>query len=212
MVIDGGTWSTVCVNAWLTGLIGVAGTLLGSLTTYLFQSRNAKRDQEFRREERLQQEQLNSCSAFAGALSELKQKLIALWFQNRRDPHGADTQKMMTECDRAGASAETGRFRVQLISGDPDLMALADAAFDALEPIRRAAFREGDSNTQGEPARLRGPLVSWLVPGPRRQPRLKEGARHGTEESKLGEHETSFETAVREFINAASARLRPPRS
>jgi hypothetical protein len=175
MAIGAGTWSTVCVNAWLTGLIGVAGTLLGSVTTYLFQSRDAKRDQEFRREERLQQEQLNSCSAFAGALSELKQRLIALRFQNRRDPHGADTQKMATECDRAGASAETARFRVQLISGDPDLMALADAAFAALEPIRRAAFREGEpiSSTPSEPPRLRRPLVSWLVPGPPRQRRLK---------------------------------------
>jgi hypothetical protein len=172
--------------------------------TVLFQSR-------FQREERLQQEQLNSCSAFAGALSELKQKLVALWFQNRRDPHGADTQKMMTECDRAGASAETAQFRVQLISGDPDLRALAGAAFDALEPIRRAAFREGDRNTQGEPARLWGQLVSWLVPGRRRR-RLKEGVPRSTDEGMLREHETSFETAVREFIDAASARLRPPRS
>ena len=214
MAIGGGTWSTVCVNAWLTGLIGVAGTLLGSVTTYLFQSRDARRDQEFRREERLQQEQLNSCSAFAGDLSELKQRLIALWFQNRRDPHGADTQKMATECDRAGASAETARFRVQLISGDPDLMALADAAFAALEPIRRAAFREGEptSSTPSEPPRLRGPLVSWLVPGPPRQRRLKGSVPRGTDESKLGPHETSFETAVKEFIKAASAQLRPPRS
>ncbi len=212
MVIGGGAWSTVCVNAWLTGLIGVAGTLLGSLTTYLSQGRTAEREREFRREEWLKHERLNSYSAFAGALAELRQRLVALWFQNRRDPHGADTQKMMTECDRAGAGAETAQSRVQFLAGDRNLMALAVAAFDALEPIRRAAFREGEpvSNAQDEPAPLRGPLVSRLVRGPRRQRRLKEGVPRGTGESRLGEHETSFETAVKEFIHAASAQLGVP--
>jgi hypothetical protein len=37
MVIVSGTWSTTDVNALLAGLIGVAATLLGSFTTYLFQ-------------------------------------------------------------------------------------------------------------------------------------------------------------------------------
>jgi hypothetical protein len=175
LVIGGATWSTVCVNVVLTGLIGVAGTLLGSFTTYVFQSRTAKHNREFQREREDRQEQVNSCSAFAGALAELKQRLIALWVQHQRDPRGADAQKMATECDRAGASAETARFRVQLVSGAPDLMTLADRAFDALEPIRSAAFGE-------------------------------EGSVRGLAE--LREHETSFETAVREFIQAAIAQLR----
>jgi len=40
----------------LTGLIGVAATLLGSFITYLFQSRTAERSQAHEREERLRQE------------------------------------------------------------------------------------------------------------------------------------------------------------
>ena len=43
MVTVSGTWSTTGVNALLGGLIGVAATLLGSFTTYLFQSRTAER-------------------------------------------------------------------------------------------------------------------------------------------------------------------------
>ena len=43
MAIVSGTWSTTDVNALLAGLIGVAATLLGSFTTYLFQSRTAER-------------------------------------------------------------------------------------------------------------------------------------------------------------------------
>lgn len=53
MVIVNGTWSTTDVNALLAGLIGVAATLLGSFTTYLFQSRTAERAQSFERDERL---------------------------------------------------------------------------------------------------------------------------------------------------------------
>jgi hypothetical protein len=148
----------------------------GSFTTYLFQSRTAKHNQEFQREREDWQEQLNSCSAFAGALTELRQREIALWFQRQRDPRGAETQKMATECDRAGASAETARLRVELVSGAPDLMTLADSAFDALEPIRSAAFGEG------EPVK---------------------------DLDELREHETSFETALKEFLQAARAQLRP---
>jgi hypothetical protein len=41
MVIAGSTWSTGSVSALLGGLIGIAATLLGSLTPYLFQSPRA---------------------------------------------------------------------------------------------------------------------------------------------------------------------------
>ena len=160
--------------------IGVLGTLAGGIAGALIAQRWADRrdDKAWARERARQdwQEQLNSCSAFAGALAELKQRQIALWYQRRRDPHGADTRRMASECDRAGASAETARFRVQLVSGAPDLMTLADSAFDALEPIRSAAFGEGE------------PIKDL---------------------DELREHETSFEAAVKEFIQAARAQLRP---
>jgi len=139
MVIVGGAWSTAGVNALLTGLIGVAATLLGSFTTYLYQSRTVERSQAFERDERLRQEQLNACSAFASALTELKRGLITMWFHRRRDSEGADYLAARIECDRLGASAEAARFRVQLVSGDPELMTLADAAFTAVGAISGSA-------------------------------------------------------------------------
>ncbi len=160
--------------------IGVLGTLAGGIAGALIAQRWADRrdDKAWARERAREdrQEELNSCSAFAGALAELKQRQIALWFQRQRDPRGADTQKMATECDRAGASAETARFRAQLVSGAPGLMTLADSAFDALEPIRSAAFGEGE------------PIKDL---------------------DELREHEIRFEAAVKEFIQAARAQLRP---
>ena len=53
MVIASGMWSTTSVSALLAGLIGIAATLLGSFTTYLFQGRTAERAQSFERDERL---------------------------------------------------------------------------------------------------------------------------------------------------------------
>src|ERR1017187_6995401 len=80
MVIVSGAWSTTGVNALLAGLIGVAATLLGLLTTYLSPARAAERAQSFERLERLRYEQLNACSAFDRPLTELNRRLIALWF------------------------------------------------------------------------------------------------------------------------------------
>jgi hypothetical protein len=77
------------VASWVpSGLIGIAATLLGSLTTYLFQSRTAERAQSFERDERLRYEQVNACSAFASAITELKRGLITLWFYAGRPGGG----------------------------------------------------------------------------------------------------------------------------
>ncbi|HEX9518840.1 MAG TPA: hypothetical protein VF940_22000 [Streptosporangiaceae bacterium] len=128
------------VNAALTAVIGVAATLSGSFSTYLFQSRTAERAEAFARDERLRQEQLTACSAYAGSLTELKRGLISLWF-HRDDPAGPAWQAARIEGDRLGASAEAARFRVQLVSGDSRVMMMADSAFAALGAIRTAPDR-----------------------------------------------------------------------
>jgi hypothetical protein len=142
MVIVNSTWSTTGVNALLAGLIGVAATLLGSFTTYLFQSRTAERAQAFERSERLRYEQVNACSAFASAMTELKRGLITLWFYHQRDAAGEDYAASRIECDRLGASAEAARFRVQLVSGDPEVEMLANAAFTAIGALSSSPDRD----------------------------------------------------------------------
>ena len=141
MAIVPGKWSTTGVNALLTALIGVAATLLGSFTTYLFQSRTAERAQSFEPDERLRNEQVNACSAFASAMTELKRGLITLWFYHQRDAAGADYLAARIEGDRLGASAEAARFRVQLVSGDPEVQMLANAAFVAVGALRSSPDR-----------------------------------------------------------------------
>jgi hypothetical protein len=128
------------MNAVLTGVLGVAATLLGSFSTYLFQSRTAERAESFARDERLRQEQLIACSAYAGSLTDLKRGLISLWF-HRRDEGEPVWREARTAADQLGAIAEAARFRVQLVSGDAQLMMLADSAFAALGAIRTASDR-----------------------------------------------------------------------
>ena len=125
------------MNGTLTAAIGVAGTLLASLIAYVFQGRTAKRAEEFARTERLHQEQLSACSAYAGSLTELKQGIIRVWF-HREDPDRTAWRAAFAVSDRLGASAEAARFRVQLVSGDSQVIMLANSAFDALEPLKSA--------------------------------------------------------------------------
>ena len=126
------------MNALLAALIGVVATLLGSFTTYLYQSRTEERARAYERQERRRQEQLDACSAFAVAVSELKKAWVDVWFEARaQDPSESEearkeaARKAGAEADRLAASAQIARFRVQLVSGDPELVALADTAYAA---------------------------------------------------------------------------------
>jgi hypothetical protein len=115
------------MEATLTSVIAVAGTLLGSAITYLFQRLGAGRVGE----ERLRQERLASYSALVGAMTELRQGVITLWFVRRRDvPRRSDLNAAFIESDRLGAAADHARLRVQLITEDEDIATLADVAFE----------------------------------------------------------------------------------
>lgn len=127
-------WSTHPVSAVYASLIAVFGTLLGSLSTYLFQHRTAERAQASAREERLRQERLAACSEFAAAVTKLKTGVVAAWLRRAdRDEH----RTALAEADRLGSLAEAARFRLLLVSGRPE--PLADAAFGYMGTLRSAS-------------------------------------------------------------------------
>jgi hypothetical protein len=98
------------VDVLFASIIAVAGTLLGSTTTYVFQRLTAGHAEEFARNEQLRQERLAAYSAYAGA-----------------------------EADRLGAAADHARFRVQMLARDPDLVRRADAVREPIDAIFEAA-------------------------------------------------------------------------
>lgn len=137
------------MNGVLTSLIAVGGTLAGSALTYLFARLTARRTEEAAREERLRQERITAYAAFAGAMTALRQKVIALWFLQHE---GADTRAAHTEADQCGAAADHARFEVRLLTEDAELRGLADAAFGPIAAIGKAADRAelADHETRGQ--------------------------------------------------------------
>ena len=130
------------VQNLLASAIAVTGTLLGAIVTYLFQRLNAGRAERFARDERLRQDRIAAYSGFAGAITELRRGVISLWFVRHRDDAARpELYAARTEADRLGAAAHHARFRVQLLAEDPDLVRLADAAFEPIDALHDAADR-----------------------------------------------------------------------
>lgn len=125
------------MSAVLVSLIAVAGTLLGSLSTYLFQRRTALHAETVARNERLRQDRLAACGTFAAAVTEVKRAVITAWF--RRDVQDDKWLDAMTEADRFGAAAEGAYIRMQLLTDDPNLVHLADALSGQIAVVRAAA-------------------------------------------------------------------------
>jgi hypothetical protein len=125
----------------LASLIAVAGTLLGSIITFTFQRRSSAQAEISARSLQLRQERLATYSAYAGAVTALKQGTVALWFRLQGDGDSPEMRQAFTECDRLGAATENAQFRVRLLAEDDMLVALAASASDAVGPIRRAVTR-----------------------------------------------------------------------
>ncbi|MGH8835677.1 MAG: hypothetical protein ACRDWG_11900 [Actinomycetes bacterium] len=132
------------MEAAVASAIAVVGTLLGTVVSFALRSRSDARAERVAHAESLRRERLEAFSAYVGAITELRRGVITLWFrlQINSDLKDPENIALLTECDRLGAAAAHARFRVQLISGDTKLMALADAAAEPVDLIRNAPNRE----------------------------------------------------------------------
>jgi hypothetical protein len=140
------------VESILVGLVGVVGTLLGSVTTQLFQLRAQRRRDEVDRREWLRQEQISVFSEFAGLLTDFRRSQNDRWHRERDDPGGPLFREARDESYRLRAHATTAIHRVELISDDSELVFLAQAALEAATMIPAAAG-EDDRAQRGERAR-----------------------------------------------------------
>jgi hypothetical protein len=130
------------VQSVLLGLIAVAGTLLGSVTTYLFQQRAQRRQDDGARRERLRQEQMAVFSAFAGLLTDFRRSQNDRWHRERDDPDGPLFREARDESYRLRAQVTSTIHRVELMSDDCELVALARAALEPATTIPEAADEE----------------------------------------------------------------------
>lgn len=130
------------MSAVAASLIAVAGTLLGSFSTFWFQQKAA-------RQERLRQDQLGVCSEFAAAVSDLRRAVVAVWFRKRRkdrpdaDAHAVtDYHLAYAEADRLGAVAESAKFRMLLVIDDSGLHSLAEAVSRHIGTVQHAQDKD----------------------------------------------------------------------
>lgn len=112
----------------VTGAIAVVATLLGSLTTYLFQRRFADRNEQFARQEWLRRERLAVYSNFAETLMSFRRAQYDRWNRRQESPDGMDPVPIREESYRLRAQAWNAYFKVKLVAEDPVLVALADTA------------------------------------------------------------------------------------
>lgn len=132
---------TADVNSVLSGLIAVLGTLAGSSLTYLFGRLTARRTERVAREERLRQDRIAAYARFVGAMTDLRQAVISLWFLKRDKPDAPEVWDAHREADKRGADAHHARFSVQLLTEDAELLELADSVFVPVDALVDAEDR-----------------------------------------------------------------------
>lgn len=102
------------VKVGLPVQIAVAGTLLGTTVTYIFQRANAGRAERFARDERLRQERIAAHRGFARAVAEVRRGVISLWFGLQRSTLGdPERNAAYTESDLLGAVAHHAQGTVR---------------------------------------------------------------------------------------------------
>lgn len=131
------------------------GTLGGVTASYLFQRKIAAHSESTARDERLRQERLATCSAFAGALMELRRVQMDRWHRSLSDrAYRTDPREARAESYRMLASAWSAFYRFRLTTSDAHLNTLAAQALEAAAQLSDAAD-DADLRQQAEQAGTR---------------------------------------------------------
>ncbi|MFE9424729.1 hypothetical protein ACFYNO_17355 [Kitasatospora sp. NPDC006697] len=129
------------MNAIVTSLIAVLGTLLGSTVTHVFQQRSAQRSERSSREERLRQERLDACGRYAGLLVEFRQAMLHHWFCLHEGEDEEDEIAIRRRTFELRSATQHALFRLHLVVGEPELVTTATEAFTVIGKMDRAPDR-----------------------------------------------------------------------
>ncbi|MFC4611960.1 hypothetical protein ACFO9E_29905 [Streptomyces maoxianensis] len=126
------------MNAIVTSVVAVLGTLLGSTVTHVFQARSARRMEQNARKERLRQERLDVFGAYAGLLVEFRQAVMHHWFCLHEGRDADDEVALRRRSFELRSNTQHALFQLQLITEEPELIGVAVDAFTAVGKIDRA--------------------------------------------------------------------------
>jgi hypothetical protein len=126
------------MNSALASLIAVAGTLLGSLITYIFQRRTADRTENFAWRRLLRAERLSAYSDFAGAVVAYRQSQYEPFHRRLEEDDSPALVAAKSESYRRRMAAQQALFQVQLVTVGPDLVQLAERALETTKGMLEA--------------------------------------------------------------------------
>lgn len=128
----------IVTSAEVASVIAVAGTLLGSALTYVFQRLGAGRQREVDFGLQLRAERLAAYGAFVTALSEFRRGQLDWYNRRLEDPAGAAAAAARAESYRLRGVVMSALAQVQLVARDPGLTAAAAAALDVTRRVHDA--------------------------------------------------------------------------
>lgn len=147
------------MEAVLTGIIAVIGTLLGAVVSFYFQERSTERNEVFQRTERVRQERLNASKALAAALHEYREGQYVRWKRADEEWDGASAVAARTESYKRGAVVRQAISHVRLLFEDGMVIQRAQHAFDEASKMHHA--RDHDDLEMRE-ASVRSAIDSFL--------------------------------------------------
>ena len=125
----------------VTAVIAVAGTLLGSAITYLFQRMNAQRAETFSFQQQLRSERMIVYSDFAQVVKDYQRAQDSWWFRNREDPKSKDAYDAFVKALDLGSSVQHALFRVELVADRSELIEKAQHAYRLVNKLREASTK-----------------------------------------------------------------------
>ncbi|MCF6524074.1 hypothetical protein [Streptomyces sp. JJ36] len=118
--------------------VAVVGTLLGAVTTQVFQRLAARRTEAFARAEALRQERMATYSAFAAAVEEYRHGQATRWYGRREGPEGEGFRAARDEAHRLRTAARQALYRVELLTDDREVVGAAREAYRAAWEVSTA--------------------------------------------------------------------------
>ncbi|MGY1433905.1 hypothetical protein [Streptomyces reniochalinae] len=123
--------------------MAVAGTLLGSVITHVFQRLASQRGEDFARAEALRQERVAVYSAFAAAVEDYRRGQADRWYRGKEDPDGPAYVTARDEAHRLRTVARQELYRVKLVTDQRDVRLAAEKAYDRTRDVSKATDQAG---------------------------------------------------------------------
>ena len=122
----------------VSAVVAVAGTLLGSTATYLFQRNTTDRQERIARAERYRYERLAVYTEFAAAVTDLRRAAYDRWHRHQEEPQGSASTAARDEYYRLYTEARNAQIKLNLLTDDQKLVQLAQQAVERATEIKDA--------------------------------------------------------------------------